>query len=506
MGRWWSGLLVPCAAAAVAVGAGGWISHHLLHSLDQADEPVLRALHDHRDTAADPAVPSVGAPDRVVVFVLDGVGEHALLPLVDAGALGPIGRVVHVNTGLPSLSRPGYHVIFTGVSQDVSGLRTNFEGTARADSLADRVHAGGGSVALLQESVPWFGQFFATPADTVVNAPWAGGASAFEQAIASKATLITVHLTGADAVGHARGAADPAYVAMVRRQLDTIVAAVRAADASETASLTHWLVGADHGHTARGGHGGPEPEVTNVAWVQLAAGADRGLARTENPERLPATVVAPWIAQLLRVQAPLEALSAAPIDSAAPWSTAPANRLAARQAAVSAAVANAVASTHHEIIKSVVALTAAFVGLLVWSGRRGHAASVLPTIAAIVAFLAFGPGLTFSAIHHERAFLTEAPILLGLGAAITWPLASRWGASLLGAIGWAALVPVGVFAVVGGALGPARLGPIGTMLACASGLVSAGVAAGTLVAAMLLTARSAWRQRNSIAESADVRG
>jgi hypothetical protein len=460
-----------------------------LHSLDRPDAATLAALHRERDEPPRVETARRERPlDRVVLVVLDGVGERALLPPVEAGAVGPVAAIVRVHTGLPSLSRPGYHVIFTGVPQDVSGLRTNFEGHARADSLADRVHERGGSVAFLQESVPWFGDFFASSGDLVAGGPWAGGRDVFDRAFASEAALIVVHLTGADAVGHAVGAAHPTYPAMVRRQLDIVKSHVEAVRPSPAAARTHWLIGADHGHVPRGGHGGPEPAVAEVAWVLLAAGADAGAHFVTPSERLPATAIAPWAAQLLGVPAPLEALSAAPrLGLPASTEPAPANEtggfhLIARQRAVADALEKGRTQAHRLVVVTTIAasLVLLILGSL-WRPRR-RLVALLPTAAAIALFLLAGPGVTFSGIRHERVFFQEAVSILALGAALVWPLAARWGASLRASILLSALPPMIAFVAVWGELGTAFLGPRATMLLPSSGLVPPGVLVGVLAA------------------------
>jgi hypothetical protein len=402
-------------------------------------------------------------------------------------------------------------VIFTGVSQDVSGLRTNFSGVARADSVADRVRAGGGSVAFLQESVPWFGEFFAKPGDQVTSGAWASGTPALRRAFESDASLLVVHLTGADAVGHAQGTTSTAYAQMVRRQLDIVKTSVAAVRAEPTAGRTHWLIGADHGHVPRGGHGGPEASVTEVAWVLLAAGADEGEALRDSPTRLPATVIAPWMAELLGIDPPREALSGPPPVSAHERSDAAAaeTRVGARQASVAHALASAERAAHRTIGFTAAGLALLLAGLVDPLRRARQLAALLPSCAAVASFFALGPGWTFSSIRHETAFFEEAILVLALGAASAWPLAQRWGASPRIAVLLSAVLPVAVFGAVWGDLGRAHAGPAATMLSAASGLLPAGVVLGllsALAAVSLGRGAAALRRRGSAQRRADSAG
>lgn len=467
------------AASAVTTLIGGAISRQLLHSLNDPVPALLGAITTHAEPAE--ASPPAKPTTRVVMIVLDGVGERALLPLAERGALGPIAAIIPVDTGVPSLSRPGYHVSLTGVPQRVSGIRANFSTTARADSVADRVHAAGGTVAFLQESVPWYGELFAKPADFVSSAPWAGGTAAFARASEHGAALVVVHLTGADNAGHGSGAGSEAYRWTIDRQIEAIVALVKQAEGTPRERDTRWLVGADHGHTQAGGHGGPEPDVTQVSWLLLAAGRDRDVPTHRVRTRRSATVIAPLIAQLLGVEAPRHALAEPPplpptIAAPRPVPRMLLPRLFAVQEAEEA---------HALAIRRRMALTQTFFVLafavalwrLSWSQLLAAAA---PTVLATVAFALLGPGFTLSAIHSEQAFLRSSLFVIALGGGFGWSLSRRTGTAIETALFVGLLPALTTFALTAGSLGTSDLGPVATLLSSSTGLLPPGLALGVV--------------------------
>ncbi|RYE84246.1 MAG: hypothetical protein EOO75_18350, partial [Myxococcales bacterium] len=239
-------------------------TQHLLASLNDPLPGVPELLA----AAAGPEPAPAAARNRLVLVLLDGVGESKLRPAVQAGGLGPVAAMVPLDTGTPSLSRPGYHVVLTGVPAWVSGIRNNPYTTGRADTVADRVRAAGGQVAWLLDGVPWFHELAGRP-DEPVGLGQGWSVPAFEAAWASGAALIVVHLARTDGVAHHLGTEGDAY----REALDAELAHVRAlrevVAASPDRDRSWLLVGSDHGHRPAGGHGGPEPVVTQVLWTAL---------------------------------------------------------------------------------------------------------------------------------------------------------------------------------------------------------------------------------------------
>jgi hypothetical protein len=475
---WSANALVMCASALGATLVGGLVSRGLLRSLNDSVPSVEAALVAHPDAL----VPMPSEPTtRVVMIVLDGVGGRILEPLGERGDLGPLAAVLRVETGLPSLSRPGYHVLLTGVPQPVSGIRANDFTRARADSVVDRIHAAGGTAAFVQESVPWFGEMFGGPSDVVANGAWAGGVPAFRQAYDSGASLIVVHLTGADNAGHGSGAASVAYRWTVDRQVEAINALVFSVKETSSARATHWLVGADHGHTQAGGHGGPEPEVSEVSWLLLATGKNEGVRAAAPSTRLPATVIAPFVSSLLGVQAPRHALAIAPaLPPAIAMRSIPASALVERNTAVDEARRSHEAYVRRRVGFTAVGLVLAGLAGLARLHTRTRVASITPVLAAVLAFGVLGPGFTLSAIHSERAYLQTVVACLAGGALVCWPAARMAGATITATIAVSLGPALAALALTAGSLGQTEPGPIATLLLASTGLLPPGVTLGVL--------------------------
>ena len=272
---------------------------------DPADAPVLAALAAHADPAdapgqaasgsrAEPAGPGgIGRGDevdRLVVVVLDGLGEAGFSAAMEHASLTDWQWRATVDMGTPSLSRPVYHVLLTGAPQSVSGIGNNSHaGRARADDLAARVREAGGTVGWALEGVPWFHDLFGQPGDTYENAwPRAARGETRTEAgsavgpfrpmagvLARSPTFAVLHFVGIDHAGHSRGAASEEYRRAAAGAMDAVVALRAAHAASPAGARTVWMIGSDHGHRAEGGHGGPEPEVVRTTWLGLWPSATR---------------------------------------------------------------------------------------------------------------------------------------------------------------------------------------------------------------------------------------
>jgi hypothetical protein len=327
------------AAAALAIGAA--TGRLLLDSMNDADAGVLATLAANADPATkagsaatgssgpvpSPPPPSAGAPPyRLVLVVLDGLGEDACLAAIHGTPFERYDWRATVDVGTPSLSRPIYHVMLTGVPQAVSGIRNNaHKGRARADDLTAEVRAAGGTVAFGLETVTWFHDLFGLrddayervapePAlqplvDTLGGRGSAGSPPVFgtmSRMASLGATLTILHFTSIDHAGHQRGAASSDYRRAVEEAIRT-VAEVRTTSAGASGDLPAvWMLGSDHGHLAEGGHGGPEPAVRRTTWLGLWP------SRIDKPVEIPGVVpadrLAATFAAILGVPAPREAL------------------------------------------------------------------------------------------------------------------------------------------------------------------------------------------------------
>jgi hypothetical protein len=474
-------VLIWLALAAAVSFFGAATGRVLLTSLNDPIPTVLDALHAH----ADPAPAFAPAPARPVVIVLiDGLGEAAFNARLAEGALGPVQWKASLDTGVPSLSRPVYHAILTGVPQWASGIRQNGYARGRADSVPDRVRAGGGKVAWMLGGVQWFHELFGAPGDTYEAGPAALSAETFARVCRERPTLTVIHFTEVDSAGHHHGAASDEYLDASRRTM-AMVAALRA----EARDLPGgrdaiWFVGADHGHMARGGHGGPEAAVRRVSWVALYDVAS-GNGESEPVDVAPGDTVAslaPTFARALGVDAPRESMAdGLPFRAAAlgaPLRSDP-ERVGAVEAARARHDTGLLASEATRVAVAIAATIAAF-GVLAWKrGKRGIAESVC-AVVAVAGFLVAGPALSLSAVRTEPAYLIQAVTTMSLAAAIAW-VAARRSASPVTATLASAVLPLAALVVTRGSLGLSDATSVEAVLWPSMGLVPVSVCAGIAV-------------------------
>ena len=220
---------------------GGAVGRHLLDSMNDVPPATVAALHATRAPLERRS--PVG---RAVIVLLDGVGERFTLDAVADHTLAPVAWTLPVHTGTPSLSRPGYHVLFTGVPQGVSGVRSNaYVGRARADTVMQRVRDGGGTVAWALEAVDWMYELAGAPEDAHVRGVGSRDLGQLA-ALVRTHTLTVIHWTRTDNAGHDHGAASPVYAAAARERFpNSVFFAGQLFFARET-RLTRLL----HNHTA----------------------------------------------------------------------------------------------------------------------------------------------------------------------------------------------------------------------------------------------------------------
>lgn len=467
----WLALAVPVSLL------GAFEGSHLMGSLNDLTPGVIEALHAH----ADPPGPAARAPSRrVVVVVIDGLGGDAFEARIREGTLGDVPWLVSLDSGVPSRSRPVYHAMLTGVPQWAGSIRGNGYATARADSVADRVRAAGGRVAWMLEGVPWFCELFCAPGDVVVRGRGVTSPETFQRVWDAAPDLIVLHLLDVDDAGHVYGAASRPYEEASRRAIETVAALRAIARGKPGADSSIWLVGADHGHTAHGGHGGPEEAVRRVSWIALlGAGIDGGDSGASAVRPLsPVTALAPTIARALGVDAPRESMAdGLPLLPALLGS--PLQASAARVRAVEAARAShagrLLGSARSRAILIVSMLVATFV---VWIGlrrRRGLAESAV-FVVAIAGFLATGPGQSMSSERTEGAYLAHGLLALTIFAAAAWAVARRW-ASAHASAAVCVVFPLLALGAMRGSLGLSDVTPLESVLWPSLGLVPASVCA-----------------------------
>lgn len=208
--------------------------------------------------------------ERVRVVLLDGLSrEHAgRLDTLSSRCASGIDLVVDV--GFPTVSLPVQHVLWTGLTQQQSGIQYRIP---RIDPPP--VHALPGRVAdsvAIGEShrdiVHSFGFSRAEPAldrDEIEDAGSDWRTREFLDTalaeVASDAALVFVHVLRIDEAGHAHGGASTEYA---QAAIDADAMLARMVEVDPAPGRTRWFVLADHGHREGGGHGDAEPEIRLV--------------------------------------------------------------------------------------------------------------------------------------------------------------------------------------------------------------------------------------------------
>ncbi|WP_434419651.1 alkaline phosphatase family protein [Nannocystis pusilla] len=231
-------------------------------------------------------------PRRSVLVVIDGLGHEAAKTMGAIALLREHGQCRKTAVGVPSMSRPVYATISTGLEQDRTGARGNDdEAPLFAQSIWQKARAAGMSVAVVSELTWWqelfpgaFTHYDVLPLD----------ADYF--AALPPADLQLVHPLYVDEVGHEFGAASPEYAEAVARVDRELTGLLRTLDFAQDLVV----VTADHGHSARGGHGGAQEPIANVMTCHA------GLGVRHDPEygHLRITTVAPSLALLLGLPFP----------------------------------------------------------------------------------------------------------------------------------------------------------------------------------------------------------
>ncbi len=478
--------LPTLAAFALPTLVGGAAGDALLDRANAPDAALAAAL----TRAASPREASPAPSGHLVLVVVDGVGEAFVDRGVRDGTLRPVTWSQPFDTGTPSLSRPGYHAFLTGVAQRVSRVMNNrYASRARADTVADRVRDAGGSVAWALESVDWMYTLTGAPGE-----PYLRGAASRDLVavtdLARRHALTVVHWTRTDDAGHAYGARSDRYAREVRacftlasRLHDRLAAAL----GPDGFTL---LVGADHGHVARGGHGGPEPDVTRTRWVRLGGPSPRAPTLARQPQ----TALAATFTDALGLAPPRHAM-ACPVPLAGVASRADCRAIERRRAALDRAVAEVNASAARRARLALTSLGAVLAAVATRARRevvrhrttRSLAALALLLAVAAAGFALLGPGWTLSAIRSKAAFVAHSLAVMAAGVAVAWPLARRVTRARTTHVAAAtALVPLAAVAYATVTLP----GDVGLLLAPAAGLFAA--AAGAALGLWALAARTGW--------------
>ena len=214
----------------------------------------------------------------VRVALLDGVDRATARRLPQYDQMCMLGLELVVDVGFPTVSLPVQSVLWTGLTQQQSGIEFVQE---RVDPPPDgSLPAREPSSAAVAESHPFISQSFGfaqawPPLDSSPSAiaQWKAGPFAFKalEQVGSSARLVFVHLVGPDSAGHKYGRDSREFEAAAAAA-DKALGDLVAIDAANHGPRSLWLVLADHGHRAAGGHGGEERDLRLVRACVAGAG------------------------------------------------------------------------------------------------------------------------------------------------------------------------------------------------------------------------------------------
>ena len=255
-----AGLIVACVLVALAAGYGRrvWIRGFF------GDGPE-RVPASSTSAATSPPL----APVRVLL--IDGLRADFADGLPELARACDGGERLTVDVGFPTVSLPVQHVLWTGRTQQESGVlyRIPRLEAAPADALPALVPGSSAVAESHVDIIHSFGFTRSVPAsEDEVDEAWRreGFFASAREAVASEAPLVFVHALRVDEAGHAEGASSVRY----REAAESIDAALPGWLAERPDAT--WYVTADHGHRDGGGHGGSDEDLRRVRACRFGAG------------------------------------------------------------------------------------------------------------------------------------------------------------------------------------------------------------------------------------------
>jgi hypothetical protein len=201
----------------------------------------------------------------VRVVLVDGLSASVAATLPNWRAVCERGAQLMVDVGFPSVSLPVEAELWTGLTQQQSGI------VFRSDvPVIPPLHGIPSQVAesrAVAENHGWIVRSLgfahtepaADPNDVAKDDPtWREWISHARAAVTSDTRLAFVHILRVDTAGHRTGRDSPLYRTEAG-VADAILGGLVAAQPD-----ARWFVVSDHGHLATGGHGGEEREVRQV--------------------------------------------------------------------------------------------------------------------------------------------------------------------------------------------------------------------------------------------------
>jgi hypothetical protein len=237
--------------------------------------------------------------ERVVVVVVDGLGADHFAEILVTGALREAlrrGAFFTSTVESPSWSRTQYATLGTGAGVLVHGIASNAQKRAlTVDTIFERVRDAGRARVLFKPKIEWWLELYGA----AVGEHTKDFRVALESLRRETRAFAVFHFLDVDDMGHDHGGASRAYRAAIAETGRRIEEIVRTIDLSRDLLV----ITADHGHTARGGHGGDERVVSRTPLVFVGA----NIRPREYGESRPHDV-APTVAMALGVEVPRASL------------------------------------------------------------------------------------------------------------------------------------------------------------------------------------------------------
>ncbi len=233
------------------------------------------------------------SPKRTIVVLIDGLGLEFARGMLAAKTLSRIGQCHPTDVGSLTISRPMYTVISTGVEVDRTGARNNDEtAPVPVQSIWQVANLAGLNVHAAS-ALPWWDELFPDTFASYLHEP-DESANLFAQA--NLGQLSVVHPLRVDSAGHKHGSASQEYreaVVLTDAELSAFI---------ETLDFETdlFILTADHGHSASGGHGGPLSDVSQV----LTCFAGPGVLASSEASPIDAKTIAPTMSVLMGLPFP----------------------------------------------------------------------------------------------------------------------------------------------------------------------------------------------------------
>jgi hypothetical protein len=226
------------------------VRHRLIHDIttwDALPSPAARL-----PAGNGPGLPAVR---RVRVVLIDGLSQDTARSLPAYSGLCKRGIDLAIDVGFPTVSLPVEAALWTGLTQQQSGIVFRSDRPIEPP-LSRSIPAQVPDSRAIAENHGYIVRSLGFSQVESDDPQWQQHA---QDAVASDARLVFVHILRVDTAGHKHGHDSPEYRAAASES-DAILGQLVAA-----APDARWFALSDHGHLPGGGHGGQERSIRQVA-------------------------------------------------------------------------------------------------------------------------------------------------------------------------------------------------------------------------------------------------